>query len=233
MKPKSRQKTLVTTAVTAILCSSITTAGFSSNAAGEIFDMDAIRDPKTLEVKVLQDWHTVQRPIATRQKLVTINVGEMWPGQDYRVPVRMVVPADRKAKGFHLTGGNTPARLERDAEPNPLDQELLKGGVGLVLTVVQEPITGSFLMPDAEPIPTCDSCCSIHSFWLPAGSRMPKRSGNGVTKSSVCFQSSNNSPQTTTRFTSECRRSLMRPRRPSVLNIGSGTEFIHYLRVTN
>ena len=109
------------------------------STAGEIFDMDAIRDPKTLEIKVLQDWHTVQRPIATRQKLVTINVGEMWPGQDYRVPVRMVVPADRKAKGFHLTGGNTPARLERDAEPNPLDQELLKGGVGLVLTVVQEP----------------------------------------------------------------------------------------------
>jgi len=110
-------------------------------AAGEIFDMDAICDPGTLEVEVLQDWHIVHGQIATRQKLVTINVGEMWPRQEYRVPVRMVVPADGKAKGFHLTGGNTPARLEKDAKPNPLDQELLKGGVGLVFTVVQEPGT--------------------------------------------------------------------------------------------
>lgn len=111
------------------------------SAAGEVFDMDAIRDPATLEIDVAQDWHIVQGPIATRQKLVTINVGELWSGQDYRVPVRMVVPADRKAKGFHLTGGNTPARLQQDARPNPLDQELLRGGVGLILTVVQEPAT--------------------------------------------------------------------------------------------
>ena len=116
-------------------------AGHGVSVAGEIFDMDAIRDPGTLEIELLQDWHLVEGPIVTRQKLVTINVGEMWSGQDYRVPVRMVVPADRKAKGFHLTGGNTPARLKQDAKPNSLDQELLKGGVGLVLTVVQEPGT--------------------------------------------------------------------------------------------
>jgi len=103
--------------------------------------MDAIRDPNTLEVKVLHDWRVVQGQIATRQKLVTINVGEMWPGQDYRVPVRMVVPAGRKAKGFHLTGSSTPARLKVDRKPNPLERELLDGGVGLVFTVVQEPGT--------------------------------------------------------------------------------------------
>ena len=141
MKPKSRQTTFRTSVLAAILCLSITPVGLSSNAAGEIFDMDAIRDPGTLEVEVLRDWHVVQGQISTRQKLVTINVGEMWPGQQYRVPVRMVVPADRKAKGFHLTGGNTPARLEQDVTPNPLGQELLKGGVGLVFTVVQEPGT--------------------------------------------------------------------------------------------
>ena len=57
----------------------------------EVFDMDAMRDPDTLEIEVLQDWRTVKGPnIATRQKLVTINVGEIWPGQDYRLPVRMV-----------------------------------------------------------------------------------------------------------------------------------------------
>ena len=105
----------------------------------KVFDMDEIRDPGTLQIKVLQDWHKVQGPIATRQKLVTINVGDLWPGQEYRVPVRMVVPAKGKAKGFHLTGGSSPSRLQKDARPNPTERELLKGGVGLVITVVQEP----------------------------------------------------------------------------------------------
>ena len=103
----------------------------------ELFDMDAIRDPGTLEIEVLQDWHDIKGAVPTRQKLVTINVGEMWPGQDYRMPVRMVVPADRKAKGFHLTGGNLPERLKQDTKLTPIDQELIKGGVGLVYTVVQ------------------------------------------------------------------------------------------------
>ena len=57
------------------------------------------------------------------------------------VPVRMVVPADRKAKGFHLTGGSTPSRLQKDVRPNPTERTLLEGGVGLVITVVQEPGT--------------------------------------------------------------------------------------------
>jgi hypothetical protein len=114
-------------------------AAIGHSAAGEIFDMDAIRDPGTLEVEILQDWHLVRGPIATRQKLVTINVGDIWPGQEYRLPVRMIVPDDRKAKGFHLTGGNSPKRLPPDALPNQLDQALLKGGIGLVQTVVQEP----------------------------------------------------------------------------------------------
>jgi len=99
--------------------------------------MAAIRDASTLEVEVIQDWHRVEGAVPTRQKLVTINVGEMWPGQSYRMPVRMVVPADRKAKGFHLTGGNTFQRLKRDTRLSPLDQELICGGVGLVYTVVQ------------------------------------------------------------------------------------------------
>lgn len=113
--------------------------GQSARAGGEIFDMQAIRDPGTLETRVLQSWHIVRGQIATRQKLVSIHVGELWPGQEYRVPVRMVVPADRKATGFHLRGGSTPARLEQDARLNPLEQRLLLGGVGLVFTVVQEP----------------------------------------------------------------------------------------------
>ncbi len=109
--------------------------------ADELFDLEAIQNAKTLNSEVLQGWHRVPGPIATRQKLVTIKVGEIWPGQEYCVPVRLVVPADRKAKGFHLTGSHTPNRLKPDAKPNQVDQVLLRGGVGLVQTVVQEPGT--------------------------------------------------------------------------------------------
>lgn len=103
--------------------------------------MGAIRDPKTLEIKVLQDWHVVEGPVATRQKLVTINVGEIWEGQDHRIPVKMIVPADRNAKGVHLTGCHSPDKLEKEFRIDPLEEELIKGGVGLVYTVVQEPGT--------------------------------------------------------------------------------------------
>ena len=115
---------------------------FSFSAFGmKVFDMKEIRDSSTLQIKVLQDWHPVNGVIETRQKLVTINVGDLWPGQEYRVPVRMVVPANRKAKGFHLTGSSNPKRLEDDSRPNPTERELIEGGVGLVITVVQEPGT--------------------------------------------------------------------------------------------
>ncbi len=121
-------------------CSLIFLGNPSSTAEEErtpLFDMSSIRDATTLEVKVLQDWHRVNGPVPTRQKLVTIKVGEIWPGREYRMPVRMVVPVVRKAKGFRLTGGNHPRRLERDIRPPPLEQELIRGGVGLVYTVVQ------------------------------------------------------------------------------------------------
>lgn len=116
-----------------LLCLSLPAFGM------KVFDMEEIRDPSTLEISILQDWHPVKGIIETRQKLVTINVGDLWPGQEYRVPVRMVVPAKGKAKGFHLTGGSSPSRLQKDARPNPTERELLEGGVGLVITVVQEP----------------------------------------------------------------------------------------------
>jgi hypothetical protein len=125
--------------MTSLLLQLAALASADASTAGKLFDMDAIRDSRTLKVEVLQDWHAVPGQVATRQKLVSISVGEIWPARDYRVPVRMIVPADRKAKGFHLTGGSTPSRLSQDARPNPLDRELLKGGVGVVLTVVQEP----------------------------------------------------------------------------------------------
>jgi hypothetical protein len=128
--------------VTLLLALLLTAAvGLRAESNVELFDMAVIRDSKTLAVEVLQDWHVVAGPINTRQKLVTINVGEIWAGQDYRIPVKMIVPADRKAKGFHLTGGHSPDELKIESRLDPLKQALLKGGVGLVYTVVQEPAT--------------------------------------------------------------------------------------------
>ena len=93
---------------------------FSFSAFGmKVFDMKEIRDPSTLQIKVLQDWHQVNGVIETRQKLVTINVGDLWPGQEYRILVRMVVPANRKAKGFHLTGGSSHPVWKRMQGPTP------------------------------------------------------------------------------------------------------------------
>jgi hypothetical protein len=101
--------------------------------------MPEIRDANTLDVEVLQDWHVVRDAAATRQKLITIRVGELWPGQDYRIPVRMIVPAERKARGFHLTGGHQLEHLQRDARLKGVENDLIDGGVGLVWTIVQEP----------------------------------------------------------------------------------------------
>ena len=118
------------------LCWAVT--GF---AAPALFNMTEIREASTLKEDVQQDWHTVSGKITTRQKVMTISVGELWPGQDYRVPVRLIVPAEAKAKGFWLTGGHQLKEFEGDATLNSLETELLVGGVGVVHTIVQEPGT--------------------------------------------------------------------------------------------
>ena len=134
-----RQSHSITTSMNRCFFIVVILTMFSGILVAEIFDMDAICDPSRLDIEVLQDGHRVEGEIETRQKLVTINVGELWLGQDFRVPVRMVVPAHKKAQGVHLTGGSTPDRLQEDFRPNGVFRELLNGGVGLVFTVVQEP----------------------------------------------------------------------------------------------
>lgn len=106
---------------------------------GSLFDMDEMRDSSTLAVRVLQDWKVVRGPVPTRQKLITIRVGELAPGEEYRVPVRLVVPEKGKAKGFHLSGSNNPKGLQLARSPRGPDIELIRAGVGIVSTVVQEP----------------------------------------------------------------------------------------------
>lgn len=100
-----------------------------------LFDTEEILDESTLDIKILQDWHPVG---ATRQKLIEINVAEWWPGQDYRIPVRMIVPLEGKAKGFSITGanGNLEA-LMKDTQPTDFQAKLLEGGVGIVKTLVR------------------------------------------------------------------------------------------------
>jgi hypothetical protein len=133
---------IVTTSVVLLLCVA-PGAGekLPGGAKGSPLDMGEMLDATTLAVEVLQEWHAVTGDCPTRQKLITIRVGQLWPGQDYRIPVRLIVPADKKARGFHLTGGHQLAELKRDARPRGVDVELLRGGVGLVYTIVQEPRT--------------------------------------------------------------------------------------------
>jgi len=101
-----------------------------------LFSTEEILDESTLEPKILQDWHIDAETGTTRQKLVEINVAQWWPGQDYRIPVRLIVPLKGKAKGFHITS-NKAEFLSKDINPNAFDAKLLANGVGIVKTVVK------------------------------------------------------------------------------------------------
>jgi len=119
-----------------IVCAgSLMTSALAAPATVDsLFSTEEILDENTLETKTLQDWHPVG---ATRQKLIEINVAEWWPGQDYRIPVRLIVPLEGKAKGFSITGANPYETLMKDARPTDFQAKLLAGGVGIVKTHVK------------------------------------------------------------------------------------------------
>ena len=102
-----------------------------------LFSAEEILDESTLDIKILQDWHVDEATGSTRQKLIEINVAEWWPGQDYRIPVRMIVPLEGKAKGFSITGANPYEGLMEDTRPTDFQAKLLAGGVGVVKTHVK------------------------------------------------------------------------------------------------
>ncbi|MBK8805147.1 MAG: T9SS type A sorting domain-containing protein [Bacteroidales bacterium] len=109
--------------------------------ANNFFNMEAIRDTSTLDIEIIDDWHIVEGVVRTRQQYISINVGELWEGQSYRIPVRFIVPVDSKATGMHITGGNTAKELVSDTIiSSALDKMLLRSGVGLVRTVIQNGI---------------------------------------------------------------------------------------------
>jgi hypothetical protein len=70
----------------------------AAQAESLLFDVQELLDDSTLNLEVLQEWHVVKGAVPTHQKLVTILAAQMWLGQGYRIPVRMIVPAKRKAK---------------------------------------------------------------------------------------------------------------------------------------
>ncbi len=104
---------------------------------GSLFSTDEILDESTLDIQVLQDWHVDEGTGSTRQKVVEINVAEWWPGQDYRIPVRMIVPLEGKAEGFSITGANPYDGLMEDTRPTDFQAKLLACGVGIVKTHVK------------------------------------------------------------------------------------------------
>ena len=128
---------LVILAALMIVAASTTAFAEDSGVNCDIFNTEEIRDESTLDIKVLQDWHVDQVTGTTRQKLIEINVAEWWPGQDYRIPVRMIVPLKSKAKGFRILGGNAHKFLMKDAKPSEFNAKLLANGVGIVQTVVK------------------------------------------------------------------------------------------------
>ena len=109
----------------------------AAETAGSLFDTKEILDESTLDTKILQDWHVDEVTGSTRQKLIEINVAQWWPGQDYRIPVRMIVPLTGKAKGFHITGANPYEGLMEDSRTSDFQAKLLAGGVGIVKTHVK------------------------------------------------------------------------------------------------
>ncbi|MEM7456561.1 MAG: hypothetical protein AAF456_19610 [Planctomycetota bacterium] len=112
-----------------------------------IFDMEAIRDASTLDVDVVNQWHLVEparttnrnAPPPTRQKLINIHVCYALPGESYRVPVRLIVPANQSANGFYLTANHDNERLSQQFSPRGIESVLLQNGIGIVQTVIQEP----------------------------------------------------------------------------------------------
>ena len=109
----------------------------AAETAGSLFDTKEILDESTLDIKILQDWHVDEVTGSTRQKLIEINVAQWWPGQDYRIPVRMIVPLKGNAKGFHITGANPYEGLMEDSRTTAFQAKLLAGGVGIVKTHVK------------------------------------------------------------------------------------------------
>jgi|GEM_PF-59320 len=100
--------------------------------AAPIFDLGAIRNTQTLEVKVLQDWQVYAKDKSIRQKLIEITVCEWWAGQKVRLAVTLNAPANGMVCTKIVVANQSLAN--RATPPSRGQLTLLKEhGVGIVL----------------------------------------------------------------------------------------------------
>ena len=102
----------------------------------EPFHLPSLRDPSTLDVEVVEDWHTDTINGTTRQKVINIHVDDWWPGVEIRVPVRMIVPLNTPAQGFTITGSGLDD-FEGDHPISSDKQIALGAGAGVVITKIK------------------------------------------------------------------------------------------------
>ena len=117
---------------TLCLCLILPLATAHAEVTAGKYDIAAIRDPATLETKVIEDWHPAAKDPSIKLKLVEITVCEWWPGQKVRLPVTFSAPA---AGGpcKQLVIGNQ-SLVTKAAPPTGSMLRLLKEkGVGIVL----------------------------------------------------------------------------------------------------
>ncbi len=108
------------------------TASLAMAESAPLFDLDAIRDPSTLEITVLEDWKPSPKDPSIKQKLIEVTVCEWWPGQKVRLPVTLNVPAD-SLPCRHIVVANQ-GLANKTSTPSGGQLELLKKhGVGIVL----------------------------------------------------------------------------------------------------
>ncbi|MFL2928239.1 MAG: hypothetical protein ACJZ72_06595 [Opitutales bacterium] len=109
----------------------------------QVFDMEEIRDPGTLQIKVLQDWH--QGTMGSHRTPGRSWSASMWvtfgPGRSTVSPSAWSCLPTAKPRDFTSLVEVPLPDCKRMPGPNPTERELLEGGVGLVITVVQEPGT--------------------------------------------------------------------------------------------
>ncbi len=96
------------------------------------YDLAAVRDPATLETRVIEDWKPLAKDPSIRQKLVEITICEWWPGQKVRLPVTFNAPvAGGPCKNLIIDNAGLAVKA---ANPSGAHLRLLKeNGVGIVL----------------------------------------------------------------------------------------------------
>lgn len=132
------------------------------------FDMASIRDTKTLETKVIEDWHANPKDAAIRQKIVEITVCEWWPGMKVRLPVTFLAPATGVCTNVVIE--NTGLQLKPAAASGAKLRLLKEQGVGLVFIGMvpidaMEPVGKLHLMMEEHFIQTKDTRYTPAWIW--------------------------------------------------------------------